>query len=69
MLEGKGKPDEWKTREFVSIFRGKGDWRNWNAYRGVELKDHAMKTVEIVQERRIRIVFLNFFMPWPTVMK
>ena len=36
------------------IFKGKGNVRNCNTYRGVKLLEHAMKIVEKVLERRIR---------------
>ena len=38
----------------VPIFKGKGDVRNCNTYRGVKLLEHPMKIVERVLERRIR---------------
>ena len=37
-----------------SVFKGKGDERSCNAYRGVKLSDHALKIVEKVLKRRIR---------------
>ena len=54
VLDGKGMPDEWQTSVLVPIFKGKGDVRNCNTYRGVKLLEHAMKIVERVLERRIR---------------
>ena len=53
VLDGKGMPDEWQTSVLVSIFKGKGDARNCDTYRGVKLSEHAMKIVESVPERRI----------------
>ena len=53
-LDGKGMPDEWQTSVLVTIFKGKGDVRSCNTYRGVKLLEHAMKIVERVLERRIR---------------
>ena len=47
-------PDKWQTSVLVPIFKGKGDVRNCNTYRGVKLLEHAMKIVEKVLERRIR---------------
>ena len=35
MLDGKGMPDEWQASVLVPIFKGKGDVRNCNTYRGV----------------------------------
>ena len=40
----------------VPIFKGNRDVRSCNAYRGVQLLEHAMKIVEKVLERRIREV-------------
>ena len=48
VLDGKGMPDEWQTSMLVPIFKGKGDVRNCNTYRGVKLLEHAMKIVESV---------------------
>ena len=39
---------------WYQIFIGKGDVRNCNTYRGVNLLEHAKKIVERVLERRIR---------------
>ena len=47
-------PDEWQTSVLVPIFKGKGDVKSRNTYRGVKLLEHAMKIVERVLERRIR---------------
>ena len=54
VLDGKGMPDESQTSVLVPIFKGKGDVRNCNTYRGVKLLERAMKIVERVLERRIR---------------
>ena len=60
VLDGKGRPDEWKTSVIVPIFKGKGDVMSCGSYRGVKLLEHAMKIVEKVLERRIRtLVNLN----------
>ena len=56
LLDGKGMPDEWQTSVLLPIFKGKGDVRNCNTYRGVKLLEQAMKIVEKVLERRIREV-------------
>ena len=54
VLYGKGMPDEWQTSVLVLIFKGKGDVRNCNTYRGVKLLEYAIKIVKRVLERRIR---------------
>ena len=54
VLDGKGMPDGWQTSVLVPIFKGKGDVRNCNAYRGIKLLEHAMKIVERVLEKGIR---------------
>ena len=54
LLDGKRMPDEWQTSVLVPIFKGKGDVRNCNTYRGVKLLEHSMKIVERVLKRRIR---------------
>ena len=54
VLNGIGKPEEWKTSVVVAIFKGKGDVMDCGAYRGVKLLEHAMKIVERVLENRIR---------------
>ena len=54
MLDGKGMTDEWQTSVLVPIFKGKGDVRNCNTYRGVKLLEHPVKIVERVLEGRIR---------------
>ena len=56
VLDGRGMPDEWKTSVIVPIFKGKGDVMSCGSYRGVKLLEHAMKIVERVLERRIRIL-------------
>ena len=53
VLDGKRMPDEWQTSVLVPMFKGKGDVRYCNTYRGVKLLGHAMKIVERVLERRI----------------
>ena len=40
----------------VPIFKGKGDAMNRGAYRGVKLLEHAMKIVEKVLERKMRLM-------------
>ena len=54
VLDGRGMPDEWKTRVFLPIFKGKGDVMSCGSYRGVKLLEHVMKIVERVLQRRIR---------------
>ena len=59
-LNGRGMPDERKTRVIVPIFKGKSDVMSCGLYRGVKLLEHAMKIVEMILERRIRtLVNLN----------
>ena len=53
VLDEKGIPDEWQTSVLVPIFKGKGDVRSCNTYKGVKLLEHAMKIVERVLVRRI----------------
>ena len=53
LLDGKGMQDEWQTSVLVPIFKGKGDVRSCNTYRGVKLLEHALKIIERVLERRI----------------
>ena len=53
VFDEKGMPDQWQTSVLVPIFKGKGDVRNCNTYRGVKLLEHAMKIVQRVLERRI----------------
>ena len=60
VLDGRGKPDEWKTSVIVPIFKGKGDVMSCGSYRGVKLLEHAMKIIERVLERQIlTLVNLN----------
>ena len=54
MFDGKGRPEEWKTRVAVPIFKGKGDVMGCGAYRGVKPLEHAMEIVERVLENRMR---------------
>ena len=60
VLDGKGMPDEWQTSVLVPIFKGKGDVRNCNTYRGVKLLEHTMK---IVEKETIFTVCCNSFTP------
>ena len=48
VLDGKGTPEEWKTSVVVSIFKGKGDVMDCEAYVGVKLLEHATKIIEKV---------------------
>ena len=36
------------------VYKGKGDVRDYGAYRGMKLLEHGMKEVESVLERRLR---------------
>ena len=59
MLDEKGMPDEWQAGVLVPIFKGKGDVRSCNTYRGVKLLEHAMKIVERVLERIRELVNID----------
>ena len=50
VLDGKGMPNKWPASVLVPIFKGKGDVRNCNTYRGVKLLEHTMKIVKRVLE-------------------
>ena len=54
VLDEKEMPYKWQTSVLVPIFKGTGDVRNCNTYRGVKLLEHTMKIVERVLERKIR---------------
>ena len=54
--DGKGMPDEWQTSVLIPIFKGKGDVRNCNTYRGVKLLEHAMNIIKRVLERIQKLV-------------
>ena len=44
----------------VSIFKGKGDIRNCSCHRAVKLREHGMKVVKKMFERRLsRIVHVD----------
>ena len=51
LLDGRGMPDEWKTRLIVLIFKEKDHMMTCGLYRGVKLLKHATKTVERVLKR------------------
>ena len=55
LLDGRGMPDEWKTRLIVLIFKGKDHMMTCGLYRGVKLLKHATKIVERVLKRQIQI--------------
>ena len=60
VLDGRGKPDEWKTSVIVPIFKGKDDVVSCGSYRGVKLPEHPMKFVERILERQIQtLINLN----------
>ena len=59
VMDSRGMPDERKTSVIVPMFKGEGDVMSCELYKGVKLLEHAMKIVERVLERRIRILF-NF---------
>ena len=53
VLDGRGISGEWQTSVLVSIFKTKGDLRNYNECREVKLLAHAMTIVERL-ERKIQ---------------
>ena len=59
LLAGECIPDDWKENVLVPLYKGKGDMRDYGAYRGVKLSEHGMKVVERVLERRLRNVSNN----------
>ena len=54
VLDGKGRPEEWKISVVVPIFKEKGDVMDCGAYREVNPLEHAIKIVERVLENRIK---------------
>ena len=56
VLDGKEVPNEWKTSVVMTIFNGKEDVMNCGSYIEVKLLEHAMKIIERVLERRIRVL-------------
>ena len=56
VLHDRGMPDEWKTSVIVSIFKRRGDVMSGGSYRGEKLLEHAMKIVQRILERRIRLL-------------
>ena len=55
VLAGRGMPDEWALRVMVPIFK-LGDAMSCGAYKGVKLLQHAMKIVEKLLVRRMRLM-------------
>ena len=43
LLDGKRMPDKWQISGLMSIFKGKGNVKNCNAYRRVKLLEIAIK--------------------------
>ena len=54
VLDCRGMPEKWKTSVVVPISKGKGDVMSCGAYGEVKLREHAMKIVGRVLEKRIR---------------
>ena len=52
-------PVEWALCIVASIFKGKGDIRNYSCYRAVKLLEYGMKVVEMVLKRLCRIVSVD----------
>jgi len=47
-------PDDWRSSNLRTVFKGKGDPMESGSYRAIKLLEHAMKVIEHVFERRIR---------------
>ena len=47
-------PDEWTRSVLVPLYKGKGDIKEWENYRGIKLMNHTMKLWERVIEARVR---------------
>ena len=47
-------PNDWRKSRMVPIFKGKGDVRECNNYRGTKLMSHTMKLWESMIEARLR---------------
>ena len=54
LLQGKNMPDEWRRSVLVHLYKGKGDIKECENYRGIKLMSHSMKLWERVIEARIR---------------
>ena len=49
-------PDEWGLSIMVAIYNGKGDIRKGSSHRSVKHLEYSMKVVEMVLEKRLRII-------------
>ena len=54
LLRGEKMSDEWRRSVFVPLYKGKGDIKECENYRGIKLMSHTMKLWERVKEARIR---------------
>ena len=49
-------PEEWMMSSLMPVFKGKGDPRNPNSYRGIKLFEHAFKLYEKILDGRLHEV-------------
>ena len=56
ILDGKGMPEDRATCVAIPIYKEKEDIMNCGMHRGVKLLEHAMKIVEEILEKRLRII-------------
>ena len=54
LLREEKMPDEWRRSVLVPLYKGKGDIKECENYRGIKLMSHTMKLWERVIEIRIR---------------
>ena len=43
LLQGENMPDEWRRSMLVPLYKGKGDSKECENYRGIKLMSHSMK--------------------------
>jgi len=49
-------PKEWELSEIVTIYKNKGDPLECGNFRGIKLLEHAMKVLEKIIEKRLRML-------------
>ena len=54
LLQGEKMPDEWRRSMLVSLYKGKGDIKEYGNYQGIKLMSHTMKLWKRIIEARIR---------------
>ena len=54
ILNGENMSLDWRNSILIPIYKGKGDARQCESYRGVKLLEHGMKVLERVLEKRLR---------------